>query len=255
MPYFDYQARQIFYSENGTGKPLLLLHGNTASSRLFSQVIPLFDNEYRVITLDFLGNGLSDRIPTWPEDLWFTCGEQAETLCNHLSLEEVYVIGTSGGALAALNLALEHPQRVAALICDSFEGLKADPKTTESIAAGREYAQQMEGFCSMLQAMHGDDWKQVIDADTDALVRHARNVVDFCHQPLSQLKAPLLLTGSAEDEMFPQGHYELLFEEIARYGESIQKHIFPKGNHPAMLSNAAEFTQLAKSFFGEASAR
>ena len=218
-------------------------------------MIPLFDNEYRVIAPDFLGNGQSDRIPTWPEDLWFAWGKQVEALCNHLNLEEVYVIGTSGGALAALNLALEHPQRVAALICDSFEGLKANAEATESITTGREYAQQMEGFCAMLQAMHGNDWKQVLDADTDAVVRHSRNVVDFCHRPLSQLEAPLLLTGSAEDEIFPQGHYETLFNEISECGGNIQQHIFPKGNHPAMLSNAVEFLQLAKSFFGEVSPR
>ncbi|MCR4642287.1 MAG: alpha/beta hydrolase [Lachnospiraceae bacterium] len=42
--------------------PLVLLHGNTSCGRMFEQVIPLFAKKYRVIVLDFLGNGRSDRL-------------------------------------------------------------------------------------------------------------------------------------------------------------------------------------------------
>ena len=35
MPFFKYVDRSIFYEEYGTGKPLVFLHGNTASSKMF----------------------------------------------------------------------------------------------------------------------------------------------------------------------------------------------------------------------------
>lgn len=52
--------------------------------------------------------------------------------------------------------------------------------------------------------LHGKDWKNVLEADTEAVVEHARKIGDFFHHPLSDLQTRLLLTGSSEDEMFPK---------------------------------------------------
>ena len=80
-------------------------------------------------------------------------------LCDHLNLSKVDLIGCSGGALVAINAALENPERIDAMVADSFEGIKANASITEQIYIGRNYAKQNEGFCSMLKMMHGDDWE------------------------------------------------------------------------------------------------
>lgn len=36
MSYFTYQGKELFYQEAGQGEPCLFLHGNTASSRMFT---------------------------------------------------------------------------------------------------------------------------------------------------------------------------------------------------------------------------
>ena len=82
------------------------------------------------------------------------------------------------------------------------------------------------------------------NADTDAVVRHAREIKSYFHQPLSALEVPLLLMGSEEDEMFPPGHYQRLFHEICRETRLTDAHIFPHGGHPAMMSNMEEFAAL-----------
>lgn len=56
MPYFNYQSQKIFYRELGSGKPLLMLHGDTASSTMFELLLPLYQAHFRVILIDFLGN-------------------------------------------------------------------------------------------------------------------------------------------------------------------------------------------------------
>lgn len=249
MGYFAYQGRKLYYEETGAGEPLLMLHGNTLSGRMFDPIVPRFAAGYRVIVPDFLGCGRSDRLEKWPADLWYEWGRQAEALCRAKGLEKVLVIGTSGGALAALNLALEAPELVRAVIADSFEGLEADGTLTEQIRMGRTAARQMEGFRAMMQSLHGEDWEQVVDADTDAVVRHAGAVGAFLHRPISELRTRLLLTGSAEDEMFPRGHYEALFGEICTQTPMAQSHIFHQGNHPALGSNPEEFLTLAAEFF------
>lgn len=62
MSYFVYESHKIYYEEHGAGKPLLLLHGNTTSSKMFMNVVSKFTDTYHVFLLDFLGCGQSQRI-------------------------------------------------------------------------------------------------------------------------------------------------------------------------------------------------
>ena len=57
MSYFYYQSKKIYYTETGSGKPVLFLHGNTASSRMFELLLPLYEDQLHVILIDFLGHG------------------------------------------------------------------------------------------------------------------------------------------------------------------------------------------------------
>ena len=113
MSYFRYDDKQIYYEESGEGSPLILLHGNTSCGKMFDPIVPVFSAKYRAIVPDFLGNGRSERIEKWPSDLWFDWAKQVKALCNNLGLKKVKLIGSSGGALAAINVALEYPELIA----------------------------------------------------------------------------------------------------------------------------------------------
>ena len=249
MSYIQYQGHKIYYEEYGNGEPLILLHGNTASSLLFSQVIPLFAQKYHVITLDFLGCGKSDRLQEWPIDLWYEWSRQVIALCKELQLTNVKLIGSSGGALAAMNAVLEESELFDCIVADSFEGLYADPAVTDQIRMGRNIAKQNSAFRETLMAMHGKDWEDVFDKDTETVVLHAEKVGAFVHRPIEELKVRMLLTGSAEDEMFPRDHYKMLFEDIIDRVSCAESYIFPNGGHPAMLSNLNEFVTICEKFF------
>ena len=251
MGYFDFENKRLYFTIEGSGKPLLLLHGNTASSKMFTPIVPLLSGKNTVIRMDFLGCGQSDRLEKWPTDLWYSWGEQAAALLRYLGLREVNVIGCSGGALAALNLSLEHPDLVNTVAADSFEGVEADASITEQISMGRSYAKQMEGFRSMLKEMHGDDWEQILDADTEAVVCHAKEIRSFFHHPLSELQPKLLLTGSSEDDMFPAGHFEELFSKISSEANDCKIQIFEHGSHPALISNICEYIRIFEEFVKE----
>ena len=113
---------------------------------------------------------------------------------------------------------------------------------------GRSLAKQDEGFRSMLKMLHGEDWESVVDADTEAVAAHAETVGAFFHKPVEELKVKLFLTGSAEDEMFPEGHYERLFADVCGRTGMAEAHIFPHGGHPAMMSNPEEFISRIENF-------
>ena len=147
MPYFPYQGKQIFYSESGTGRPLVMLHGNTASSVLFEFLLPLYQRDFRVIRMDFLGNGRSNRVETFPEDLWIEQAGQVLALIEHLKIEKADLLGTSGGAWAAVNAALKRPDLVHRVVADSFDGSGKErpPKTTPAQGSSMNGARAQTG--------------------------------------------------------------------------------------------------------------
>lgn len=106
MPKVPYCGRSMFYQEAGEGPVLIFLHGNTASSRLFEPLLPLYTPHFRCVLLDFLGNGRSDRVESFPADLWQEEARQALALIRAAGYERPCLLGTSGGAWAAMNAAL-----------------------------------------------------------------------------------------------------------------------------------------------------
>ena len=54
MPKVPYCGRSMFYQEAGEGPVLIFLHGNTASSRLFEPLLPLYTPHFRCVLLDFV---------------------------------------------------------------------------------------------------------------------------------------------------------------------------------------------------------
>ena len=122
MSYFIYQEKRIYYSESGKGNPVVFLHGNTASSRMFEMLLPLYEEHFKVILVDFLGHGRSDRLTEFPADLWQEEARQIIALLEHLDYGKVSLVGSSGGAWAAVNAGLLRPDLVGKVVADSFDG-------------------------------------------------------------------------------------------------------------------------------------
>ena len=74
------------------------------------------------ILIDFLGCGRSDRTASFPSDIWIDEARQVVCLVQHLELDEVSLIGTSGGAWVVMNAAMMMKGRVSSIIADSFDG-------------------------------------------------------------------------------------------------------------------------------------
>lgn len=53
MSYFQYYDKNIYYSVIGEGIPLMLLHGNTASSKMFTFLLDFYKNDFQIILIDF----------------------------------------------------------------------------------------------------------------------------------------------------------------------------------------------------------
>lgn len=250
MAYFKYGDKNVYYEETGTGFPLVMLHGNSVSSKMFTQITDLYKEDFKVILIDFLGHGNSDRLEEFPMDFWYDQAMQVIQLITHKHYGKVNLIGTSGGALAALNVALERSDLVHKLIADSFEGEQAVSSWTSTISAQRENTKTLEQVCMLWEYCHGKDWERVVDLDTDVVIRHGKAIKNFFHKDLSQLSLPAMLTVSLEDDEYVNiMDIEQTYKDLLKKIPKGTLHLFPFGGHPAMLTNAREFAALAKDFF------
>ena len=253
MPYFNYKEKRCFYEEYGQGKPLIFLHGNTASSKMFEALMPLYATHFRCIPIDFLGNGQSDRIKRFSPDMWYDEALQTIVLIEHLNCGKVDLIGTSGGAWVAVNAALERPDLIHSIIADSFDGRTLNDNFSDNLLSERTrakndlYARQFYEWCQ------GDDWEKVVDLDTEALLQCAKEKRPLFHKSLNELKVPILLVGSKKDEMC-RPNLEEEYKQMSTVIPNAKVYIFNKGGHPAISTNAEEFSQLVQKFLSVDSA-
>ena len=254
MPYFQYKEKQCYFEEQGEGKPLLFLHGNTAFSNMFDSLKKRFSTKYKTIAIDFLGHGKSERVDTFATDLWFDEALQVIAFLEQMQYKTVNLIGSSGGALVALNVALERPDLVEKVIADSFEGEAPLKEFVQTAKEDREKSKQEENTKLFYVAMHGDDWENVVNNDTEAILEHAQKIGKFFHKPLSEMKSEILLIGSKEDEFVQfvcDDFYEKTYTKLIEKMGKGKIHLFEHGGHPAALTNEDTFTTLALKFFEE----
>lgn len=101
--YFDFQEHQVFFRTEGKGPALLLLHGFPTASWDWHKVWTPLTNRYRVIALDFLGFGFSDK----PKGIDYTIFLQAdivEYLLFKLDIQEFHLLAHDYGNTVAQEL-------------------------------------------------------------------------------------------------------------------------------------------------------
>ena len=65
MPYVSSDNLSLFYREQGAGRLVLILPGNTASSVCHEGELDFYGQDYHAVSLDFRGTGKSQRLSAW----------------------------------------------------------------------------------------------------------------------------------------------------------------------------------------------
>jgi pimeloyl-ACP methyl ester carboxylesterase len=104
----------VHVTEAGSGPTLLLLHGWPQHSWTWRKVVPLLEEDFRLLMPDLRGFGRSGT-PAGGYDP-STFAEDAVALLDALGLDDVGVVGHDWGGFAGYLLALRHPDRVRALV-------------------------------------------------------------------------------------------------------------------------------------------
>jgi pimeloyl-ACP methyl ester carboxylesterase len=117
---FKYRGHRISYDVHGTGdRVLVLVHGLLMNRRMYDTLAPeIASRGHRVVTIDLLGHGRSDRLADRQIYSMTAFADQVLALLDHLELEAPVVGGTSLGANVGLEFAAHHPQRAGALFIE-----------------------------------------------------------------------------------------------------------------------------------------
>lgn len=103
----------LHYEVEGDGPTVVFLHPGLWDSRTWAPQVPTFVAAgYRVVRYDFRGYGRSSRL----DGTLFRPTEDLLALLDHLEIDQAALVGCSVGGGVAIDMAIEHPDRVWALV-------------------------------------------------------------------------------------------------------------------------------------------
>jgi pimeloyl-ACP methyl ester carboxylesterase len=170
VSYFDVDGYPLAYREQGSGPPLILIHGSVNDYRAWGQQLPVFAREHRTFAISLRH--------CYPEH-WdgsggdFTVSRHADDVAAcvlGMQLGRVDVLGHSRGGAVAILLALRHPDLVRRLVL-------ADPGGLEGLLADSPEGRAMAGESSQMFARLRQDLET---GDAEAA---ARSFVDSLGGP------------------------------------------------------------------------
>ena len=190
------------YVENGSGFPLILLHGNGEDLNYFEHQMQAFAEHFRVIALDTRGHGKTPR-----GDAPFSIRQFADDLLafmDRLGIQKAHLLGFSDGGNIAMVFALSHPERVGKLILNGANLDASGVKRSVQIPIEIGYR------TARLFARKSPEARR--NAEMLGLMVNDPNVRP---EELSHIQAPTLVIAGTRD-MIKESHTRLIARSISK---------------------------------------
>jgi pimeloyl-ACP methyl ester carboxylesterase len=260
--FVDVGGVRLYYYAAGTrgaGEPLVLIHGFPTSGHLWNEVVPLLPAGHRVVVLDLLGYGRSDRPGTHRLDV-DAHADRVRAVLDTLGVRQAAVVGHGLGGGVAQSLAVRFPTRVSRLGLVCSVGFDAWPAlgfrvwsrlhalvslTPPSWIQSMLRTSLQRGYANADQGLHSLERYARVFASTDgraALVRHLR-ALDPAHTAaiaprLGELTVPTAVVWGRGDPFVPVTLGEQLRDAIPTATLDVvpsARHYLPEDT-PAALS-------------------
>jgi pimeloyl-ACP methyl ester carboxylesterase len=228
---FRHDGHRLAYTEYGEGpRVFVLLHGLLLSQRMHERLArALAERGNRVVTLDLLGHGASDR----PRDMWHHSmalyAEQVLGLLDHLGVDEAVVGGTSLGANVTLEVALRDASRLRGMVVEmpvldnallagalAFTPLMVALSFAEPVMAGVAWAARR--VPSVLLPYWGDVFLDVLRQEPGPSAAVIQGILFGRVAPHRRerrtFRTPALVIGHRRDPIHPFSDADLLHGEL-----------------------------------------
>jgi pimeloyl-ACP methyl ester carboxylesterase len=205
MTYADVNGIKLHYDIQGTGRPLILLHGGLGAIEMFGPNLPALAEHRQVIGVDLQGHGRTAdidrplRVDLMADDI--------AALIKHLKLERPDIMGYSLGGGVAVHMAIRHPELVGKLVIVSTavkrsafypDILKQQGQVRPEAAEAMKQTPMYQMYASL--APRPEDWGRLLGKIGDAMKQ------DFdLSKEVAGIKAKTLIVA-ADADIFPPAH-------------------------------------------------
>ena len=216
----------LYFTERGSGPPLLLVHGLMITGEMFDPVIEQFATRHRVIVPDLRGHGRSRGLPP-PYSARQLAADLARLL-DDLAIGSTAVLGYSQGGAIAQQLALDDPARCDRLVlaCSyAFNMATAREKVEGHLVPLLLQVLGMQRFARLVlaQGLKQVDRRRadriiglIADQNRKAMVRAWKDAMAFdSRRRLAGIGCPTLVVAASNDQAVPLHHARMLHEGIA----------------------------------------
>ncbi|MXV43770.1 alpha/beta fold hydrolase [Saccharibacter sp. 17.LH.SD] len=256
---------QIHYEEYGQGRPLVMLHGWTFSSRFFHRNIEALSRHHRVITVDLRGHGNSDK-PTHGYRIARLAADLRDIL-NTLDLTDATILGWSIGSpiiWSYLELFGDHRLRSAIYVQQTpKQYFSPDWKLGHATCydqAGLTFLQQQLAFnrsafdeqnlLDCLNTSLPDDEKSMLLNEMEKCPSYACSAMMADHTTqdwrdvLPQIKLPSLMLIAEKDKVLPAAGPQWVADHMP-HCDSV---IFHNSSHMLFMDETEKFNQIVLDF-------
>jgi pimeloyl-ACP methyl ester carboxylesterase len=229
MPEFVHEGHRISYDDYGEGdRPLLLIHGLLMNRHMFDRLGPAMAAQgNRVLAIDLLGHGRSDRPPETVNYSMTFFAQQVVALLDHLELERAVIGGTSLGANTTLETAHLFPERVRGMMVEMpvlDNALLAAAVIFTPILLGLRFGQPvLRGVAALSRRIPrtnflidiGLDWMRQDPAPSAAILEGLFLGSGAPHHGLRvKMDQPTMVIGHHADPLHPFSDSGMLVEEL-----------------------------------------
>lgn len=203
---------KLHYEVYGKGQPLIMLHCNSLSSRIFNKSVKILKEHFTVYTIDSRSHGKSQKVKTLHyEDM----AEDVYQFITKLNIEKPVLYGFSDGAIIGIILAYEHPSLLDKLI---LSGASLSPESTKETA--------MKFFKL---------WSHIDRSDKMQIMMREPHITD---EMLSSIDIPCFVTAGSKD-LIKEDHTR----HLARTLPNSQLKIFEGESHSSYIRNSTKIAE------------
>src|SRR5271154_995667 len=227
MPFVENQGAKIYWDEEGSGEPLLLIMGLSYPSYMWHRTRPVLAQSYRTIALDNRGVGQSD-VPAGVYSIALMASDAAAVL-DAANVQTAHVFGVSMGGMIAQEFALQYPGRVRSLVlgCTASGGphaVQAKPEVLQTLMRrDLNPVEATEAIIPIIYDPHTS--RQLIDEDMKIRMQHYPTAEGYMAQlqaimmweaysRIDTIKVPTLVIHGKTDLLVPPGNGEKIAAKI-----------------------------------------
>ncbi len=251
--------------DEGAGPTIVLLHGIGANRTLWDGVVPGLVPRFRVIAPDLRGHGETPA-PAGSEFSFAEHEGDVLAMLDAKAIASVHLVGMSGGALLALRLALDHPERFRSLILIS--GAAYCDNHTRAIATRWAETYEREGAdpfaLRLLKDLYYPDWMdahldfadsvrdEVARVDLGPALRWSAAMMTFDERErIASVDRPTLIVQGMDDQVIDPSHGRILRQSIP----GAQIRILAQTGHMVPIERPTETAEAIAGFVAAVEAR